>query len=321
MRIDRGQEHVPLPPEPGERRDTGQREHQDGQDGRHDRVGRGEAGEIADLLDIALLAPHGEDEGERAQRHHQVDQHVDGDAAHTGLAVGGEADQRIAHVADRRIGHQALDVGLADGSEGAERHRGDRDEHDDLLPVGGDRLEGPHRHAHEKRHGGHLRRGGQEGGHRRRRAFIDVGRPHVERHGGDLEGKAGQHEDQAEHQAELALAAPERRGDLMEAGVAGVAVDQRDAVEQHARGQRAEDEVLEAGLGGTQVVAVDRGKHIDRQRLQLEAEIEADHAVGRNHQHHAERAQQDQHRIFELVEALGLGEAHRHDQRHGRADQ
>ena len=49
--------------------------------------------------------------------------------------AGGKPDQREAHVADRRIGHQPLDVALADGGEGAEHHRGDRDEHDDLLPL------------------------------------------------------------------------------------------------------------------------------------------------------------------------------------------
>ena len=33
-------------------------------------------------------------------------------------------------------------LGLADGSEGAEQHRGDRDEDHDLLPVGRDPCEG-----------------------------------------------------------------------------------------------------------------------------------------------------------------------------------
>ena len=90
----------------------------------------------------------------------------------------------------------------------------------------------------------------------------------------------------------------------VEAGLAGEAVDQRDAVEQHARRQRAEDEILEAGLGRAQTVAVDRGDDVERQRLQLEAEIERDQVVGRDHQHHAERGEQDEDRILELVEML-----------------
>src|SRR3546814_20159088 len=69
---------------------------------------------------------------------------------------------------------------------------------------------------------------------------------------------------------------PDRRrlaaGELLrqrdEGGGAGKAIDQRDAVEQHARGQRAEDEVLEPGLAGAQVVAAKGGHHVERQRSQ-----------------------------------------------------
>ncbi len=57
------------------------------------------------------------------------------------------------------------------------------------------------------------------------------------------------------------------------------------------------------------VVAVDRGDDVERQRLQLEADIERDQVVGRNHQHHAERREQHEHRILELVELLLAGEA------------
>ena len=97
----------------------------------------------------------------------------------------------------------------------------------------------------EQRHRGELRRRGEEGGDRRRRALVDVGRPHVERHRGDLEGEAGEHEDEADDEAGRA-AVGERRGDRLEAGVAGEAVDQRRAVEEHAGGERAEHEIFEA---------------------------------------------------------------------------
>ncbi len=91
------------------------------------------------VFDLAILAAHGEDAGEGAKRHDQVDHHVDDDALHPFRAAGGEADQRIAHMADRGIGEQPLDIGLADGGKGAEHHGGDRDEDQDLLPVGYDR--------------------------------------------------------------------------------------------------------------------------------------------------------------------------------------
>ncbi len=146
------------------------------------------------------VAPHRQNAGEGAERHGDIDRHIDQHTLHAFLRTGGKADQREAHVANGRIGHQALDVLLADGGEGAERHRGDRDEHHDLLPLmrnAGKRHDGG---AHEDGDAGHFRRGGKEGRHRRRRALIHVGRPHVERHGGNLEAEADEQKHQPEHQ-------------------------------------------------------------------------------------------------------------------------
>ena len=171
------------------------------------------------------------------------------------------------------------------------------DEHQDLLPLRDDARECGQRDAGEDRKRGDLRRRGEEGRHRRRRAFVDVRRPHVERHGRDLEAEAGEQEDQAEHEADIRG----RRGrrDAGEADRAGEAVDQRGAVEQHARGQRAEHEVLQAGFGRLGVVAV-RGRHdVERERHQFEAEIERDQVAGRDQHHHAERREQHQDRVFE----------------------
>jgi len=41
----------------------------------------------------------------------------------------------------------------------------------------------------------------KKGCDRRRRALVDVGRPHVERHGRDLEGDTDQQEDEADDKA------------------------------------------------------------------------------------------------------------------------
>ena len=105
---------------------------------------------------------------------------------------------------------------------------------------------------------------GEEGGHRRRRALVDVRRPHVERHRRNLEAEAGEQEHQAEHAAPMlglpcaACAMPAKLDR------AGKAVNQRRAVEQHARGQRAEHEIFEAGFGRAHRVAVDRRDHVER---------------------------------------------------------
>ncbi len=65
----------------------------------------------------------------------EIDREIDEHGLRAGFAVGRKADERVADVADRRVGHQPLDVALADGGEGAEQHRGDGEEHDDLLPL------------------------------------------------------------------------------------------------------------------------------------------------------------------------------------------
>ena len=322
MRLYGGHEHEVLGEEAGERRNAGQREHQDGQHRRHDGFRRRQAGEVLDQLDIAfLLAPHGEDAGERAEGHDHVDQHVERYAADAGLGAGRQADERVAHVRDRGIGHQALDVRLADRREGAEHHGRDGDENDDLLPVDRDRLERLGHDANEHRHGRHLGRGREEGRHRRRRALVDVGRPHVERHGGDLEGDAGQHEDEAENQAERGAVRLERGGDLRKLDMSREAVDQRHAVEQHARRQSPEHEILQAGLRRADALAIDGGDDVERERLQFEAEIERDEAVGRNHEQHAERGQHQEDRKFELVHLFVAGVADRHHHGGDRADQ
>ena len=102
--------------------------------------------------------------------------------------------------------------------------------------------------------------------------------------------------------------------DLVEEQRAGEAVDQRAAVEEDARGQRAQDEVFEPGLGRAQRIAVERRQHIERQALQLDRHVEGEQAVGRDHHRHAEGREQGQDRVLEPVDALvGHVAARHHD--------
>ena len=154
---------------------------------------------------------------------------------------------------------------------------------DDLPPGVGRRAERVDADAGDEQHGGDFRRRGEEGRYRRRRAFVNVGRPHVERHRADLEGEAGEHEHQAEQQAERRRAARESGGDAGEAGRAGEAVEQRNAVEQDAAGERAEDEIFEAGFGRALVGAAVGSEHVAGEAVQLEPDIERDQAGRRDH--------------------------------------
>src|SRR3546814_6987547 len=71
---------------------------------------------------------------------------------------------------------------------------------------------------------------------------VNVGGPHMERHGADLEAETREHEHDAENQPDVHLTA-EHLDDAGEIGRPGEAVEQRNAIEQHARRERAENEI------------------------------------------------------------------------------
>ena len=85
---------------------------------------------------------------------------------------------------------------------------------------------------------------------------------------------------------------------------AGRAVDERDAVEEHRRRERAEQEVLEAGLLRREAPAVERGQHVQRDREDLERQEDRDEVVRRRHQHHAGGRAQHQREVLGTLEVL-----------------
>ncbi len=221
------------------------------------------------------------------------------------VGPGGDADQREADVGDAGIGHQALDVELADGGEGAERHRGQGEDDDHLLPLHGPGTERPHQHPQHQPDRGDLGCARHERGHRRGGTFIDIGRPHVERHGRHLEGQARDHEHEPDQgtQRQSGLGRPQA-GQHIEIEGAREAVDQGAAVQQHAGSQGTQDEIFQPGLGRAQVVAMDGRQHVDRQALQLDRHVEGEEAVGRDHHGHAERREQHEQRVLVALDLL-----------------
>jgi len=135
---------------------------------------------------------------------------------------------------DRRIGHQPLDIGLPDRGDAAEEHGQKAQRRDHLLPVAHDAPEGIMHHARHQRHGRDLGRGGKKRRDRRRCALIDIGRPHMERHGRDLERETGQHEHEAQQQPERRLPVG-RVDDARKQRGSGIAIGQRRAVKQQPR--------------------------------------------------------------------------------------
>src|ERR1041385_6411424 len=97
-------------------------------------------------------------------------------------------------------------------------------------------------------------------------AVVGVGRPHVERHRGDLLAERDhQHQPAGDDQAGV-LGGTEPHRQLGDPGGAGRAVDQRDAVHQEPGRERADQEVLHRGLVAAPGVPPHRAHHVDAER-------------------------------------------------------
>ena len=117
------------------------------------------------------------------------------------------------------------------------------------------------RHRHERRH-------------RRRRALVDVGRPLWNGTSATLKPKPT-----SSSPTPIGSSGAKGSGtdsgampcaDLRQVGRAGRAVDQRDAVEEEAAGERAQQEVLQRRLARPRVPAVEAGQDVQRQREDFE---------------------------------------------------
>ena len=152
------------------------------------------------------LAAHQRDDAERADQREGVDRGVEQRRGKSFATARDEAEQRVTGVRDGRVGEQAADVGLRERDEISDddRQGGQRGEH--RRPTGDHRVPGgaalgraeADQHdfsQHDER--GDLRARGDERSGRNRRALIGVGRPEMERRGGDFEGEADQRHDDA----------------------------------------------------------------------------------------------------------------------------
>ena len=173
--------------------------------------------EVADVL-FASGVRQRDDAGEGADVGHDVDAEEDQHrlrarrAVLLGLiATAARPTRMIARLADAAVGHHALDVGLQQRDDVAERHRQRRDNRaaaprDRRLLTG---KRPPKTKTRKRRESSRLRADREEERRGRGRAFVDVRRPHVERHRRDLEAEAGEDEDIRRQEIRLPLA--ERR--------------------------------------------------------------------------------------------------------------
>ena len=219
-------QHIELTEKAQHRRDTGKAEQQDQHRHGLQRLGPGELVQAADIGDRTAITLHRQDEGKGAKVHGDIDRHIDQRGLHPLRGGRSQTDQRIAHMGDGRIGHQALDVFLANRGHSAKEHRDHRQRSQNLAPIVGHAAKGVMHNAGDQRHGGHLGGGCEEGRDRGRRTIVNIGCPHVEGRGRDLERHTSDQEHKAEQQAQGRLAFGQGRGDAREERGASIAVDQ-----------------------------------------------------------------------------------------------
>mmetsp|Transcript_15026 Transcript_15026/g.35420 ORF Transcript_15026/g.35420 Transcript_15026/m.35420 type:complete len:435 (-) Transcript_15026:3986-5290(-) len=285
------------------RRHAGEREHEQRHDQREPGAALAQAGEVLDLFGFMALARQQDDHAEGAQRRQHIGDGVEhrravGIGGRLGVAMDdarGHAQQHEAHVGNGRVGQHALEIGLCDGGEVADQQRHHRQHDQHLLPVHRQADHAFHQQAHRDRERGQLGRRADQQRDGRGRTLVDVRHPHVEGSGPELEGQAGHHEDDTEHQH---IALRDALGDdvkhLRNGQRAGRAVHHRQAVEQEAAGQRTEHEVLHRRLGRNAVVAPQGYEGVQRQAHQLQAEVDDEEVVCRQHHVDAQQCEQAQ---------------------------
>ena len=140
---------------------------------------------------------------EGADRHERVREQVEQRGLTATRCRDLEPDEDVARVRDRGVREHAFDVGLDHGRDAADGEREHRERPHRRAPVLPVEREREREHPDQGGEARGLRRRRHERGHRRGRALVDVRRPHVERHGGDLEPQPDEQQREARQQRPL----------------------------------------------------------------------------------------------------------------------
>ena len=281
-----------------------------------------EPGVVGDLDRLAARALAQRDHSEGAGRGEGIGQKIEEHRAGPAHAAGDQADQHVADVGDRRVGEHPLQVRLRERDDVSDRHRDRRDHPEQRRPVGRHAAQGHREHADQGREGAGLGPGRDQRRHARRRALIHVGHPHVKRHRGDLEAEPDHQEPEAGDEQRVTWSGSDRRRDPVQVRRAGGAVDERDAVEQERRGERAEEEIFHRRLARGELPLEHARQDVERERHQLEGQEHDDQVAGGGQQHHAGRREEHQRPVLARLGAGAAQVVHReqHDEGAGVAD-
>ncbi len=207
---------------------------------------------------------------------------------------------------DAGVGEQALNVALEQGTEVADGHRQRcQNPHKDRPAVLHLREAGEG-DAEQDGEGSGLGRGGHEADDRGGCTLIDVGRPDMERSGGDLEAQADKDEGEGGEGEGRGRSGLEAEGDGVDVGRAGGPERESDAVKEEGGGEGAEQEVLDGGLGAGGLALAEAAEDVGGNRGDFEADEDHEELDRAGHEHHADGAEAEQGEVLACVAGVAF---------------
>ena len=230
---------------------------------------------------------------------------------------------------DRRVGEQALGVGLSERGEVRAGHSGDGNEDQHGNPRGAHRDQSTEleragdQNAQQHRPSRSFHGYGHESGNARGRAFVGIGRPLMEGDGGNLEQQAGERGQQGNNGHGIMRIFGKNLGELSaddaQVRASGQTVQQREAVSKNAGGKRAEQQILQRRFVRAAVAPQKTDENISGDRHQLQPDEDEHDVEPGGHAHHADDREQHQRVVLAVVFMLGLHVTHGHENGDGGA--
>ncbi len=222
--------------------------------------------------------------------------------------AGHQAEQQKAHLRNGRESQHALEVGLRNCGQVTDQQGANRHERQHLLPVDRQRQHAFNQQAYADGECSELRCAADQQCDGSRRALVHVRQPHVEGYGTQLESQACNDKDQAEDQhLVLDLATGDGVEHLVDVERTGCAVKHRQTVKQEARSQRAQHKVFHGCFCGRCVVAAQRYQRIAAQGHELQAHVEHQEIVARDHHKNAEQGKQAEREELAAAQHVATG--------------
>jgi len=124
----------------------------------------------------------------------------------------------------------------------------------------------------------------------------------MEWRGGYFEAQADQHHGERKKGHSRRSSRAKRGGDGGNAGGAGCAIGKRNAVQEERCGERSEKEILDRRLDCRAFTFAKTGQNIGRDRRYLQSDEDHQQLHRTGHQHHADRAKENQGEVFAGVD-------------------